>query len=98
MKLRDILPDHPVQIMVRTNYPENLLPSLSTEMVEQGLLVGYCHWNGEELISDDGDYYSVNEVVSKYGYIVMSASQFIAIGKLESSHGSVHKMIIWRVQ
>lgn len=68
MKLRDILPDHPVQIMVRTNYPENLLPSLNTEMVEQGLLVGYCHWNGEELISDDGDYYSVNEVVSKYEY------------------------------
>ena len=68
MKLRDILPDHPVQIMVRTNYPENLLPSPSKEMVEQGLLVGYCHWNGEELISDDGDYYSVNEVVSKYEY------------------------------
>ena len=68
MKLRDILPDHPVQIMVRTNYPENLLPSLSNEMVEQGLLVGYCHWDGEKLISDDGDCYSLDEVISKYEY------------------------------
>lgn len=68
MKLRDILPDHPIQIMARTNYPENLLPSLSEEMAEQGLLVGYCHWDGKDLIPDDGDYYSLDEVVSKYKY------------------------------
>ena len=68
MKLRDILPDHPVQIMVRTNYPERILHNLSREMAEQGLLVGYCYWDGEKLISDDGDYYSLDEVISKYEY------------------------------
>lgn len=40
MTVKDVLPNHPVEIMVRTNYPENLLPYLSGERVEQGLLVG----------------------------------------------------------
>lgn len=42
MTVKDILPSHPVEIMVRTNYPESLLPYLSSERIEQGLLVGYC--------------------------------------------------------
>ena len=50
MTVKDILPSHPVEIMVRTNYPESLLPYLSSERIEQGLLVGYCSWNGENLI------------------------------------------------
>ncbi len=44
MTVKDILPSHPVEIMVRTNYPESLLPYLSSERIEQGLLVGYCSW------------------------------------------------------
>lgn len=39
MTVRDVLPNHPVEIMVRTNYPESLLPYLSSERIEQGLLV-----------------------------------------------------------
>lgn len=68
MRVKDILPDHPVQIMVRTNYPEFVLPYLSEESVEQGLFVGYCSWDGEKLISEDGDYYSVDDIVEKYKY------------------------------
>lgn len=68
MTVKDILPSHPVEIMVRTNYPESLLTYLSSERIEQGLLVGYCHWDGENLTPADGDYYSVDEVISKYEY------------------------------
>ena len=68
MTVRDVLPNHPVEIMVRTNYPESLLPYLSSERIEQGLLVGYCSWDGDKLIPADGDYYSVDEVISKYEY------------------------------
>jgi hypothetical protein len=68
MTVKDVLPNHPVEIMVRTNYPESLLPYLSSERIEQGLLVGYCSWDGDKLISADGDYYSVDEVISKYEY------------------------------
>lgn len=68
MTVKDTLPSHPVEIMVRTNYPESLLPYLSSERIEQGLLVGYCSWDGENLIPADGDYYSVDEVISKYEY------------------------------
>lgn len=49
MTVKDILPSHPVEIMVRTNYPESLLTYLSSERIEQGLLVGYCSWDGENL-------------------------------------------------
>ena len=52
----------------RTNDPESLLPYLSSERIEQGLLVGYCSWDGDKLIPADGDYYSVDEVISKYEY------------------------------
>lgn len=55
MTVKDILPSHPVEIMVRTNYPENLLTHLSSERIEQGLLVGYCSWDGENLTPADGD-------------------------------------------
>lgn len=68
MTVKDVLPNHPVEIMVRTNYPKSLLPYLSSERIEQGLLVGYCSWGGDKLISADGDYYSVDEVISKYEY------------------------------
>ena len=81
MRVKDILPDHPVQIMVRTNYPEFVLPYLSEESVEQGLLVGYCSWDGEKLISEDGDYYSVDEIVEKYEYETDGSLTYWGISK-----------------
>lgn len=66
MTAKDILPSHPVEIMVGNNCPESLLPYLSSEKIEHGLLVGYCSWDGENLIPADGDYYSINTVISKY--------------------------------
>ena len=38
MTVKDILPNHPVEIMVRTNYPESLLPYLSSERIETGIV------------------------------------------------------------
>ena len=32
----------------------------------EDMLFGICHWDGEQLISDDGDNYSVTEIVSNH--------------------------------
>lgn len=57
--VREILPDYPVNsIMVRTNHP--------FYDDENGLLVGYCSWDGESLIPLDGDIYRLDEIVYKY--------------------------------
>lgn len=32
------------------------------------LKLNYCSWDGENLTPADGDYYSVDEVISKYEY------------------------------
>lgn len=56
MKLRDILPDYPIEdISVRTNDPWG-----------GDMLFGYCHWTGTELISGDGDNYYLDDEISKY--------------------------------
>ena len=55
MKLKDILPNHPINIQVRTYDP-----------CGEDILFGYCHWTGEWLVSEDGDSYSVEEEVCKY--------------------------------
>lgn len=56
MKLRDILPDYPIEdISVRTNDPWG-----------DDMLFGYCHWTGTELISGDGDNYYLDDEISKY--------------------------------
>ena len=67
MRLRDILPQRPVaRIMVRTNYPEQLEDELTEKEISDGMLFGYCAWDGEKLISLDGDSYSLNEIVVRY--------------------------------
>ena len=53
-------------IMVRTNYPKNLRHDMSNDEYEQGMLYGYCEWHDGELISDDGDNYYLDWVISKY--------------------------------
>lgn len=56
MKLKDILPNHPIgQIEVRTNDPWG-----------EDMLFGYCAWTGNELISLDGDTYSIEEEITNY--------------------------------
>lgn len=56
MRLRDILPDYPIEdISVRTNDPWG-----------GDMLFGYCHWTGTELISGDGDNYYLDDEISKY--------------------------------
>lgn len=57
MKLKDILPDHHINIMARTTDPWG-----------DDLLFGYCHWTGMELVSDDGDSYSIEEAIVKYEF------------------------------
>ena len=57
MKLKDILPNHHINIQARTYSPDG-----------EDMLFGYCHWTGTELVSDDGDNYSVEEEVAKYEF------------------------------
>ena len=57
MKLKDILPNHYINIQSRTYDPDGA-----------DMLFGYCHWTGTELVSDDGDSYSVEEEVIKYEF------------------------------
>lgn len=61
-KLRDILAkDKPIEtIMARTNAP------FADE--KDGILFGYCKWDGEKLISLDGDYYSLDEEIVRYEF------------------------------
>lgn len=50
IKLKDLLHENePIKIMERCYGPKG-----------EDLLVGYCQWDGQKLISLDGDYYSVN--------------------------------------
>ena len=58
MKLKDILPPYPLNnIQVRTSHP-----------LDKDMLFGYCHWTGTELISGDGDNYSIEDEISKYEF------------------------------
>lgn len=65
-KLIDILPDRPVQIMVRTNYPDKIMDDLTEKERQDGMLFGYCAWDGKELHSLDGDCYSAKMEVFRY--------------------------------
>ena len=67
MKLIDVLPDCPVeQIMERTFYPESLNDDLTEKEIRDGMLTGYCAWDGKELRSLDGDNYSVNAEIERF--------------------------------
>ena len=32
------------------------------------MFFGYCHWDGKELVSGDGDDYSLTELISQYEF------------------------------
>jgi hypothetical protein len=67
MKLMEILGDTPVPvIMERTFYPESLNPDLSEKEIMDGMLFGYCSWDGKELKSLDGDNYSLDEDIERF--------------------------------
>ena len=55
MKLRDVIPDYPLDCQVRCYGADG-----------EDMLFGYCRWTGEELISVDGDSYYLDDEISKY--------------------------------
>lgn len=67
MKLREILGDTPVPvIMERTFYPERMNPELDEEEIRNGMLFGYCAWDGKNLRPLDGDNYSLDREVERF--------------------------------
>ena len=59
LRLRDLLPkDRPFDIEYRCNVPKC--------DDEDDMLFGYCYWDGEELLSGDGDNYYLNDVIERY--------------------------------
>ena len=58
-RLRDLLPaNENVSIEYRCNTPKC--------DDEDDMLFGYCYWDGEELLSGDGDNYYLNDVIERY--------------------------------
>lgn len=57
MKLKDILTRPYSKIMVRTTLPDDF---------EGDTLFGYCAWDGETLISLDGDTYCLDDEVERF--------------------------------
>lgn len=72
MKVKDILPDYPVKIMVRMFLPENT--------GSEDCLFGYCRWDGKELISEDGDSYFLEEEIVKYEFDNYGLTYWIKTG------------------
>ena len=59
LRLRDLIPaNKSVHIEYRCNAPKC--------DDEDDMLFGYCYWNGNELISGDGDNYYLNDVIENY--------------------------------
>lgn len=63
VKVKDILrPNVPIKtIMVRTNDPVD-------PQNKDGILAGYCSWDGNKLISLDGDIYDLEDEIYRYEY------------------------------
>ena len=59
LRLRDLLTKgKPFDIEYRCNAPKC--------DDEDDMLFGYCYWDGEELLSGDGDNYYLNDVIERY--------------------------------
>ena len=72
MKVKDIMPANPINIMVRVFLPEYLC-----DCPEEDTLFGYCAWDGEKLISHDGDSYDLNDEIVKWEIRVFNEEPFI---------------------
>ena len=58
LTLRDILPKHSIETIMERGYdPEG-----------EDILLGYCKWDGQNLIPLDGDSYSLDVEVLSYEY------------------------------
>jgi len=83
MRFIDILPSFAVdEIMVRTNYPEGLKDELSDAELKDGMLFGYCAWDGEHIKSLDGDTYPESLEIERYevsdhGFVVWFHSDYV---------------------
>ena len=55
MKLKDLLKNTAIDIEYRTYDPFG-----------EDVLAGYCRWTGSELVSVDGDNYSIDDYISKH--------------------------------
>ena len=58
MKVLDLLDKTPIELItVRTYDPDG-----------EDMLFGYCSWDGEKLISIDGDTYYLDDEIDKYEF------------------------------
>ena len=62
MKVRDIMPANPINIMVRVFLPQDVDYTLT----EEDVLLGYCEWDGENLISLDNDSYDLDDEIERW--------------------------------
>lgn len=60
MRLKDILPQTPVDITIRSNAPKGC--------EKEDILFGFCRWDGSKLVSLDGDDYELDDEIVKYEY------------------------------
>lgn len=61
MTIKDILTKTPIEcISVRCNAPD--------DYGQDDMLFGYCAWDGENLISLDGDSYELDDEITKYEF------------------------------
>lgn len=61
MKLKDILPANPIELMARMFLPEKF-----QNFPEEDTLFGYCFWDGNKLIPHDNDSYSLDDEIEKH--------------------------------
>ena len=70
--LKDLLPAHKtVKVEYRCNAPK--------DYDEEDMLFGYAIWNGEELISGDGDNYYLRDVVEDFEWTYSDEGDYLTI-------------------
>ena len=71
LRLRDLLSDKPFDIEYRCNAPKC--------DDEDDMLFGYCRWDGNELISLDGDSYYLNDVIENYEWRYTDEGDYLTV-------------------
>ena len=70
MKLKDILLNIDKIIEYKEDYVLPIQARTNSPFEGEDMLFGFCSWDGENLKSEDGDSYSLDEEVIKYELIV----------------------------
>lgn len=73
MKVKDIMPANPINIMVRVFLPQDI----DYILYEEDTLFGYCRWDGRNLISEDGDSYDLDDEIVKWEIRIFNEEPFI---------------------